>query len=96
LIEINHLEPSSKRGIKKNVWRVTFVGMLLLVKNLLEEISSTGCTEDQIQSMEDIFSHREVEKIQKGARWRIYVEKLQEIDKLAGKHPDFLPLVFGK
>ena len=97
LIEIDHLEPSSKRGINKNIWRVTFVGMLLLVKNLLEEISFTGYTEDQIQSMKDLFSHRkDVERIQKGARWRVYIEKLKEMDKIAEKHPDFLPLVFGK
>jgi len=93
-IEIDHLEPSSKKGKEKNVWRITFIGLLFLLKNILKEIKLQIFTEDIIWAIR--LSPEQIEKMKKGSRWRAYKKKEKELDQLHEKYPEFLPLIFGK
>lgn len=93
-IEIDHLEPSSKKGKDKNVWRVTFIGFLLLIKILLEEITSyfsIDYIEHVIEKDPETF-----ERIKKREKWQKYNEKIGQLNNLAKRHPEVLPLIFGK
>ena len=93
-IEIDHLEPSSKKGKEKNTWKVTFIGNLLLIKNIFDEISSLFSIDYFEQIMEN--DPEMVLLIKKRNEWKKYNEKLSQLDDLAKNQSEVLPLIFGK
>lgn len=93
-IEIDHTERCSKRGKKRNVWRITFVGLLFILKDIIEDLKLNMFTDDDIWALN--FSEEQIDRVKQGKRWKIYLEKEQELDTLSENYGNFFPLLFGK
>lgn len=89
-IELDHTEKSSKKGIEKNVWKITFSGVLTLLNDIFVKFRTPF---EVIQAAK---KEPRIKNITKNPYWKKYQEENKKLKTLAINNPDFLPLVFGK